>query len=342
MRNLGSALLTRQVEGIAGRNVHAPPKVALLFLTRGPMPLEAIWRDFLESCPIPWETLFRIHVHLPKGKEYPKKSLFHGRETDERVHVQWGNHSMIEAERILFSNALKDPSVQTCVLLSEDSIPLYPALLVYVQLSRENTSRVNVCANPDDPDDGNKRMNYRWVPEMEEAGVTQSLWRKSSQWIALKRQHAQMVVDDTVVNDAFARECYVAENRFCVSDEHYIPTLLALKGAEDGCDCQSSSVQTIWTPGAMHPKVFGPNDATEDVIRDELREENNKEKDCGTLVTTFEPDHQDVWHVLLEDDDGHATMLQSCPLFARKIDLGDSSSTKGLQTWQSALESFIW
>jgi len=206
---------------------------------------------------------------------------------------------------------------------------------------------VNACTNPDDPNDGNQRMEYRWVPEMQDAGVTQSLWRKSSQWIALKRQHVQMVLDDTIVNDAFASECYVAENRFCVSDEHYIPTLLALKGEEDGCDCQSSSVQTIWTPGAMHPKVFGPDDATEDVIRDELREENNKEKDCGSLMPTFEPDRQDVWHVLLDDDDAkHATMLQSCPLFARKIDLGgdssSSSTTKGLRKWQSALESFIW
>lgn len=78
-----------------GRNLKTPPKVALLFLTRGPMPLEAIWRDFLESCPIPWETLFKVHVHLPEGKSYPKKSLFHGRETHERVHVQWGNHSMV-------------------------------------------------------------------------------------------------------------------------------------------------------------------------------------------------------------------------------------------------------
>lgn len=97
-----------------------------------------------------------------------------------------------------------------------------------------------------------------------------SMWRKSSQWVTLNRldlfkecnppatahvlpldvnpclfaiagllqnrKHAALVAGDDEVNPLFVRECWVdtahrPPHRFCVSDEHYIPTLLAAHGA---------------------------------------------------------------------------------------------------------------
>ena len=55
----------------------------------------------------------------------------------------------------------------------------------------------------------------------------------------LCREHARDVVQDALVSALFAKECWTdATNffagrpvrRFCVSDEHYIPTLLAYLG----------------------------------------------------------------------------------------------------------------
>jgi len=328
----------------------APPKVALLFLTRGSLPLEPIWRDFLEASPIPWESMFRLYVHRSDHKKR-KEGIFTGKEVPKTVSVQWGNHSMIDAERALFEEAFRDDSVQTFVMLSEDSIPLYSAILVYMQLSLETTSRINSCVNENNPNDANERMDYRWVPEMASAGITKELWRKSSQWVALKRKHVEIVLKDVEVDASFSKECYVAPERFCVSDEHYIPSLFALKNISSECACNGVSVNTRWTPGAAHPKVFGQEDAIETVIEDELRDGWNPDADCGSIISGFANDwvqgkidvknsHHDsaedaAWNVLLHDADSHL-MSPACPLFARKID------SESMTSWKTALEPYIW
>lgn len=70
--------------------------------------------------------------------------------------------------------------------------------------------------------------------------LRQEHWRKSSQWFVLNRRHAAAVTGDADVAPIFAKECWVdTENylarrrqfRMCVSDEHYLPTLLAARGA---------------------------------------------------------------------------------------------------------------
>ena len=40
-------------------------------------------------------------------------------------------------------------------------------------------------------------------PSMEKEGLEREHWRKSGQWIALVRQHAQLVAEDTVVSKLF-------------------------------------------------------------------------------------------------------------------------------------------
>ena len=47
--------------------------------------------------------------------------------------------------------------------------------------------------------------NYRFHPEM---GITVALhWRKSSQWFALNRKHAAVVVADTAFYPIFQQHC---------------------------------------------------------------------------------------------------------------------------------------
>lgn len=33
-------------------------------------------------------------------------------------------------------------------------------------------------------------------------------WRKSSQWFALKREHVELVMADSVINNVFLEHCY--------------------------------------------------------------------------------------------------------------------------------------
>lgn len=84
-----------KIDGLNETYHQNTPKVALLFLTRGPMPLEPVWRDFLEDSFIPWSMLFAIHVHPGQGIMYPDSNIFSGKELKDRVTVQWGNHSMV-------------------------------------------------------------------------------------------------------------------------------------------------------------------------------------------------------------------------------------------------------
>lgn len=42
------------------------------------------------------------------------------------IHMAWGQHSLVEAERALLSAALNDPLNEKFVLVPEDAIPLYP------------------------------------------------------------------------------------------------------------------------------------------------------------------------------------------------------------------------
>lgn len=332
-----------------------PPQVGLLFLTRHGMgSLEPIWMDWFSSCPIDADIIFDIYVHISDKDvktQVDASSMFHKKNLPKMTPVEWGNHSMVDAERLLFAAALKNEFVQTFVLLSEDSFPLYPALLIYMQLTLEPKSRINVCGDEEDTTK-NDRMDHRWVSRMAEVGVTKELWRKSSQWVSLKRDHVAMVLDDEEVNRVFAEECYVAPQRFCVSDEHYIPTLLALKGQHDRCSCDGMAMMTRWTPGAAHPKVFGQSDAKDEIITEELRDGWNPNTTCGTVRSAFldtwadgrisltsREDHEEAaWSVLLwEDDNGNHLMTPNCPLFARKLSLDDDT----VSAWRQTLSHYL-
>lgn len=235
----------------------ALPKVALLFLTRLGIPYEAVWKAFLESVPDfggqgsdSWMLLFNVYVHPPPNVVLHESSIFRNYQLPQRVTVEWGQWSVVEAEKLLLAQALSDPLNSRFVLLSETCVPLYPAPLVWAQLQGETRSRLNACANASDPNDETWRMTYRWNDGMGSANLTKEHWRKSGQWFALHRKHVQVIVDDTEVAEAFKEHCWVdseaiangwGPKSFCPSDEHYIPTLLASKGLDNETDCTVNS-----------------------------------------------------------------------------------------------------
>ncbi len=69
----------------------------------------------------------------------------------------------MEAERELLAASLEgDPWAARFVLLSESCIPLYPASVIWMQLISKPLSRIDACMRPEDPEDYNKRMGYRY------------------------------------------------------------------------------------------------------------------------------------------------------------------------------------
>ena len=84
-----------------------------MFLTRGPMPFEDIWRDFFGAVPSgtaaaaaataatagePWRALFSLYTHPPPGFSYNGSSLFAGSEVAGRVVVRWGATTEVGAQ----------------------------------------------------------------------------------------------------------------------------------------------------------------------------------------------------------------------------------------------------
>lgn len=256
---------------------------------------------------------------------------------------------MVDAEKRLLEAALADPANVLFVFLSDSCMPLYPPLPTYLQLIQEDKSRINACDKKQ-----NDRQVYRWQPGMLKANVTQSMWRKSSQWVSLQRHHAQAVADDTTVDAVFREECYCRKktdgsgewSRFCVSDEHYIPTILAIQGSDvrNETYCSDGLTYSKWGSNVPHPIEFNAKDALHSgrALIDEMRGVSGKKRPCNAsqllgLVGAKDGGRavevQDVLSAVLNSDGnsdlvrervkgmmkGVAWLDPACPLFARKI-----------------------
>ena len=100
------------------------PRIAFLFLTRGPLPHARLWERFFYG----HDGEYVVHVHASPGFELNASTVaspvFFGRTVQSPVEVEWGQMSVVAAERRLFASALLDSSVARLVLLSESCVPL--------------------------------------------------------------------------------------------------------------------------------------------------------------------------------------------------------------------------
>lgn len=123
----------------------------------------------------------------------------------------------------------QDPTNHVFTLLSESCIPIYPPTITYVQLIHRTTSAVHACH-----DATSQRDLFRWqraFANTSDAYVVHSKhWRKSSQWFTLLREHALLVAQEVAIDHAFGRRCLFQAGCWCISDEHYVPTVLASAG----------------------------------------------------------------------------------------------------------------
>ncbi|XVE51992.1 hypothetical protein DITRI_Ditri02bG0084300 [Diplodiscus trichospermus] len=223
------------------------PKIAFMFLTKGPLPLAPLWDRFFKG----HEGQYSIYVHaLPSYKAgYPPSSAFYNRQIPSQM-VEWGKMSMCEAERRLIANALLDISNEWFVLLSESCIPLHNFSIIYRYISR---SRHSFMGSFDEHGPyGRGRYNQRMEPE-----VKLSQWRKGSQWFEVNRRLAVNIIEDTTYYPKFKEFCQPA----CYVDEHYFPTMLTIQVPH--LLANRTLTWTDWSRGGAHPATFGKADITE-------------------------------------------------------------------------------
>jgi hypothetical protein len=110
-----------------------------------------------------------------------------------QIPTRWGDHSLAAATRALLAAAVSDPRNARFVLLSEADVPLYDPLTTHQQLLATPRSMINACRG-----NGNL-MQHRWSPRMETPRMNMTHWRKSNQFFALTREHAQLVAEDAEI-----------------------------------------------------------------------------------------------------------------------------------------------
>lgn len=257
------------------------PKIAFLFIARNRLPLDVVWNAFFRD---EKENKFSIFVHSRPGfllnKATTRSVYFLNRQLNDSIQVDWGEASMIQAERILLRSALLDPLNERFVFLSDSCIPLYNFSYIYDYIMSTSTSFVDSFA---DTKEG------RYNPKMDPV-IPVHNWRKGSQWVVLTRKHAQIVVEDDTVFPMFQQHCKrkslpefwrdhplpadASKEHNCIPDEHYVQTLLAQEGFEEEIT-RRSLTHSSWDLSSSkdrerkgwHPLTYKFSDATPMLIQ---------------------------------------------------------------------------
>lgn len=227
------------------------PKIAFMFLTKGPLPFAPLWERFFKG----HEKLYSIYVHsMPSyNANFSPSSVFYKRQIPSQV-AEWGMMSMCDAERRLLANALLDISNEWFVLLSEACIPLHNFSIIYHYISR---SRYSFMGSFDEPGPyGRGRYDQNMVPL-----VNLTDWRKGSQWFEVNRKLAVKIVEDVTYYPKFRDFCQPS----CYVDEHYFPTMLTIQSPQ--LLANRSLTWVDWSRGGAHPATFGKSDITEEFFK---------------------------------------------------------------------------
>ncbi|WCJ39634.1 Core-2/I-branching beta-1 6-N-acetylglucosaminyltransferase family protein [Euphorbia peplus] len=227
------------------------PKIAFMFLTKGPLPLAPLWERFFKG----HEGLYSIYLHSFPAYvgDFTPSSVFYKRQIPSQL-VQWGKMNMCDAERRLVANALLDISNEWFILLSESCIPLYNFSVTYTYIMKSRHSFVSAFDDPGPV--GRGRYNESMAPEI---NITQ--WRKGAQWFEVNRKLAITIVEDSKYYPIFKEFC----KPHCYVDEHYFPTMLTIQASN--LIANRSLTWVDWSRGGSHPATFGGTDINDDFLR---------------------------------------------------------------------------
>ncbi|XP_038700893.1 glycosyltransferase BC10-like [Tripterygium wilfordii] len=290
---LASRILVREILSmppVQSKNA----KIAFMFLSTGSLHFEKLWDKFFHG----HEERFSVYVHASKEKPVHVSRYFINRDIRSEQ-VIWGKITMIDAERRLLANALKDPDNQHFVLLSDSCVPLRSFDYVYNYLMYSNISFVDSFVDPGPH--GNGRYTEHMLPEIEMKD-----FRKGAQWFTMTRQHALIVVADSLYYSIFRDYCKPGfEGKNCIADEHYLPTFFHM--LDPGGIANWSVTHVDWSERKWHPKSYKAHDVTYDLLK------NITSIDQSVHVTSDEKRETTVKPCLWNG------IQRPCYLFARKF-----------------------
>ncbi|XP_018849713.2 glycosyltransferase BC10-like [Juglans regia] len=225
-------------------------KVAFMLLSRGSLSLGPLWEMFFKG----YAGLYSVYLHTSPEftKESPESSVFYKRKIPSKL-VEWGQATMMNAERRLLANALLDFSNERFVLLSETCVPLFNFTTIYNYLINSNHSFVGSFDDPRPR--GRGRYNKRMWPM-----ISLSDWRKGNQWFEVHRKLAVEIVSDVTYYPIFEDQCKPP----CYMDEHYLATLVTKTHPD--INSNRSITWVDWSKGGSHLTRFVRKDVSEEFL----------------------------------------------------------------------------
>ncbi|RWR82660.1 hypothetical protein CKAN_01138900 [Cinnamomum micranthum f. kanehirae] len=270
------------------------PKIAFMFLTVGSLPLEKLWEKFF----IGHEGRFSIYVHASNEKPKHVSPSFIGRDISSEK-VLWGGISMVDAEKRLLANALQDTDNQHFVLLSDS----------FVDPGRYGSGRYSEHMLPEIKME-DWRKGSQWFSMTRQHALlvlSESLYykkfKKFCKWFSMTRQHALLVLSENLYYKKFKKFCKLSkEDHYCIADEHYLPTLFHMV---DPNGIANRTVTHVQFPkvGSYHPKGYQAHDVTFELLKTITSIEKS------TYVTSDEKQRPCLWN----------GVQRPCYLFARKF-----------------------
>ncbi|CAI5517688.1 unnamed protein product [Closterium sp. Naga37s-1] len=242
------------------------PKIAFLFLTRGPLPLAPLWERFFRN----HSAYFTAYMHAAtpgyRVEPWVRKNL-NLRAVPSKP-VFWGTLSIVEAIKRLLATALLDPHNVRFVVVSERDVPLHGFPTIYRYLLASNQSYV-----------GGYRKFFRdnkAAIKVFPRELVLNGWMHGECWVEMARPHAMEVVRDWEWHEKGRNYCAVMQRPTCCVDENLIHNIITSKHPHQVANRSVMSVD--WQRKTGHPHTYLPRDISPESIRSIQEEWHENQK----------------------------------------------------------------
>ncbi|XP_015937416.1 glycosyltransferase BC10-like [Arachis duranensis] len=223
-------------------------KLAFMFLTTTPLPFAPLWESFFNKSP---RNLYNIYVHADPTFSYdpPFSGVFRNRTIPSKPTARYTPTLAAAARRLLARALIHDRNNHMFLLLSPSCIPLHSFNFTYSTLAHSRKSFIEILTNETGSyDRWAARGDHVMLPE-----VTLDDFRIGSQFWALTRKHARLVVSETRLWSKFKLPCVRWDT--CYPEENYFPTLLAMW---DSRGCVHATLTHVDWSGSEdgHPRMY--------------------------------------------------------------------------------------
>ncbi|KAG6388089.1 hypothetical protein SASPL_153286 [Salvia splendens] len=232
-------------------------KLAFMFLATTSLPHAPLWERFFSRAAA---ERYNIYIHAADNFTAPSAGAFANRTIPSRP-TRRNTPTLIAAARRLLAHALLDDGANAMfALLSPSCVPLHSFSYTYRILTKSRRSFVEILSNePGAWERWAARGEHAMLPE-----VGFGDFRIGSQFWAVKRKHARVIVRDKRLWSKFQLACLRDDT--CYPEEHYFPTLLSMVDPRGCTPCTLTHVDWRGSRGG-HPRTYVADEVRPELIR---------------------------------------------------------------------------